>query len=36
MGTRPPNGVNESCMEFTAPHEAAVVITAYRAELAMP
>jgi hypothetical protein len=35
-GTRPPSGVNESCMLLTAPHEASVVTVAYSAELAIP
>lgn len=29
-------GVNESCMQFTAPQEASVVTVANRAEAAMP
>ena len=36
MGTMPPRGVKESCMAFTAPHDAAVVITANRLEALMP
>src|ERR1035438_6535857 len=36
IGTRPPIGVNESCMALTAPHEASVVIVANSAELKMP
>ena len=36
IGTRPPSGVNESCMELTAPQEASVVTVANRAERAMP
>ena len=35
-GTKPPIGVNESCMLLTAPHDASVVTVAYRAELAIP
>ena len=35
-GTRPPSGVNESCIALTAPFEAAVVVAAKSAELAMP
>ena len=35
-GTNPPSGVNESCIEFTAPQEASVVIVAKSAELKMP
>ena len=27
-GTRPPSGVNESCIAFTAPHDASVVTVA--------
>ena len=36
IGTRPPSGVNESCMLLTAPQLASVVTVAKRAELAMP
>ena len=36
IGTMPPSGVNESCMAFTAPQEAAVVITANRLVALMP
>ena len=36
IGTRPPSGVNESCIELTDPLEAAVVAAAHSAELAMP
>ena len=35
-GTRPPSGVNESCIELTEPFEAAVVAVAQSAELATP
>ncbi len=35
-GTRPPSGVNESCMPLTAPQLASVVTVANSAELAMP
>src|SRR4029077_9446237 len=35
-GTRPPMGVKESCIEFTQPHDASVVIVAYSAEFAIP
>ena len=35
-GTKPPSGVNESCMALTAPHEVAVVTVANSAEAAMP
>src|ERR1700704_1092522 len=35
-GIMPPSAVNESCMALTAPQEAAVVITANRAEATMP
>ena len=35
-GTRPPSGVNESCIALTAPLEAAVVAAANSAECAMP
>src|ERR1035437_2754302 len=35
-GTRPPIGVKESCIAFTAPHEASVVMVANKAELKMP
>ena len=35
-GIMPPSGVKQSCMALTAPHEAAVVITANSAEAAMP
>jgi hypothetical protein len=35
-GTSPPSGVKESCIEFTAPQEAAVVMVANRDELKMP
>jgi len=34
--TSPPSAVKESCMEFTAPQEASVVIVANNAELKMP
>ena len=36
MGTMPPRGVKLSCMAITAPQLAAVVMTANRAEAAMP
>ncbi len=36
MGTMPPSGVNESCMAFTAPHDADVVMVANNAEATMP
>ena len=36
IGTSPPNGVNESCIEFTDPFDAAVVAVAQSAEDAMP
>ena len=36
IGTSPPSGVKESCMLFTAPQEAAVVMVANSAELTMP
>ncbi len=36
IGTSPPSGVNESCIAFTAPHEAAVVMVANRPLAAMP
>ena len=36
IGTMPPSGVRLSCIVFTAPHEASVVIVANSAELAMP
>ena len=36
IGTRPPSGVNESCIELTEPFEAAVVAVAQSAEFAMP
>ena len=36
IGTSPPSGVNESCMELTDPFDAAVVAVAQSAELAMP
>jgi hypothetical protein len=35
-GTSPPSGVNESCIAFTEPFEAAVVAVAQSAELAIP
>ncbi len=35
-GIMPPSAVKESCMAFTAPHDAAVVMTANSAEAAMP
>ena len=35
-GTMPPKGVKESCMAFTAPHDAAVVTAANRADALMP
>ena len=35
-GTKPPSGVNESCMALTAPQEVAVVMVANSAEAAMP
>ena len=35
-GTSPPMGVKLSCIEFTAPHEASVVIVANSAELKTP
>ena len=34
--TRPPSGVKESCIAFTAPQEASVVIVAKSAELKTP
>ena len=36
IGTAPPSGVNESCMPFTAPQEAAVVMAANSPVAAMP
>src|SRR5271156_4957641 len=36
MGTIPPSGVNESCMEFTAPQLVSVVTVANSAEFATP
>src|ERR1700735_3910919 len=36
MGTIPPSGVNESCIELTAPQLVSVVTVANRAELATP
>ena len=36
IGTSPPSGVNESCIELTEPFEAAVVAVAQSAELTMP
>ena len=36
IGTRPPSGVNESCIALTEPFEAAVVALAHRVELTMP
>ena len=36
IGIIPPSGTKESCMALTAPHEAAVVITANRADMAVP
>ena len=36
IGTSPPNGVNEPCIEFTEPLEAAVVAADQSAEFAMP
>ena len=36
MSTRPPSGVNESCIELTDPFDAAVVAVAQSAELPMP
>ena len=35
-GIMPPSAVKLSCMALTAPHEAAVVMTAKSAEAAMP
>ena len=35
-GTRPPSGVNESCIELTAPHDVSVVTVANSAEAPMP
>ena len=35
-GTRPPSGVNESCIELTAPHDVSVVTVANSAEAATP
>ena len=35
-GTRPPSGVKESCIEFTAPQEASVVTVANSAEEKIP
>src|SRR6185369_9275322 len=35
-GTKPPSGVKESCIAFTAPHDADVVIEAKSAESAGP
>jgi len=36
IGTKPPSGVNESCIELTEPFDAEVVAVAHNAELAMP
>ena len=36
MGTRPPSGVNESCIALTEPLEAPVVAVAHRAEFTIP
>ena len=36
IGTRPPSGVNESCIAFTEPLEADVVAVAQSAELTTP
>src|SRR5437764_15223878 len=36
IGTRPPRGENESCIELTEPLEAAVVAEAQTAEFTMP
>ena len=36
IGTIPPIGVYESCMELTEPFDAAVVAVAHKAELTMP
>ena len=36
IGTSPPSGVNESCIELTEPFDAAVVALAHSAEFAMP
>src|ERR1039458_9485569 len=36
IGMRPPSGVNESCIEFTAPQEVVVVTAANNAELTTP
>ena len=36
IGTSPPAGVNESCMQFTAPVEVPVVAPAYRPQAAAP
>ncbi len=36
IGTMPPNAVNESCIAFTAPQDAAVVTAANKAEALMP
>ena len=36
IGTMPPSGVYESCMELTEPLDAAVVAVAHSAEFAMP
>ena len=35
-GTRPPSGMNESCMELTAPHDVSVVTVANKADVAAP
>ena len=35
-GTNPPSGINESCIAFTAPQLASVVIVAKSAEFAIP
>ena len=35
-GTRPPSGMNESCIELTAPHDVSVVTVANSAEAATP
>ena len=36
IGTRPPSGVNESCIALTAPYEAAVVRVPNSADSTMP
>jgi hypothetical protein len=36
IGTRPPSGVNESCIALTEPFDAAVVAVAHSVELTIP